>query len=404
MFKVKTGKCYLKDRYDTSKKTPCADCVAYDESSKEIVSYSQREEAEKLGQHKEGTTKKEVVTTTTKEETETVIGEGEGAMTTKKEEEEEEEFAEGEVTTKKEEEEEEEEFAEGAVTTKVETVIGEGEEFAEGEVTTKEEEEEEEFAEGTVTTKEETETVIGEGEGAMTTKEEEEEEEFAEGEVTTKEEEEEEEFAEGAMTTKEEEEEEEFAEGEVTTKEEEEEEEFAEGEVTTKEEEEEEEEFAEGTAGTTVKKVVKTTVETVEVTIVFTPGSTKGWSESIFGGTWESTSGGEVCTFIVGYDQPKKYDILEQPLQVESAYECCQACSENDSKSAIDASITPSKCFQCHGSVQVVGMEGRLARVFLEKGIRGRREQNSVRLLRGVRAGRILFFQEGRWNKGSGFA
>ena len=394
MFKSKTGECYLKDRYDRSKKTPCADCKSYDDSSDMVMTYSKREaELEEEARRKA----EEEARRKAEEEAR------------RKAEEEARRKAEEEARRKAEEEKTEETVIKKTVTKEV---VEEG--FGKEEVTvTKEEDEEggghrhQRRRRGRL------------GKEEVTVTKEEDEEGFGKEEVTVTKEEDEEGFGKEEVTVTKEEDEEGFGKEEVTVTKEEDEEGFGKEEVTVTKKEDEEgigkeeiedvaaiagEAIGTETIGGSKTVVTEKTVEkTVEIIIKFIPGSMEGWSKTTFGGMWGETSGGEVCTFTVGHDQPKEYDLLDKPLHLESSYECCQACSENDSKFAYLALSTPN-CIQCRRSVQIMGVEGQVARLFLEEGIRCRQEQDSLRRLRGLLAKGIVLPQKSRGDKRSGSA
>ena len=76
------------------------------------------------------------------------------------------------------------------------------------------------------------------------------------------------------------------------------------------------------------RSYVYQTHATVTKTITTT---TSKWTALTFGGSgWGQASGSESCIFSLGKDQAKEYDLLPQPLFLNSAYMCCDACNQND--------------------------------------------------------------------------
>ena len=81
--------------------------------------------------------------------------------------------------------------------------------------------------------------------------------------------------------------------------------------------------------------------------------STKSWTTQTFGGgSWAEATGSEQCRFVVGFDQPKKYNLGKQ-LFFPTAFECCHACNENDGLHLRHLSISES----CLSRMQIMGLE-----------------------------------------------
>ena len=47
----------------------------------------------------------------------------------------------------------------------------------------------------------------------------------------------------------------------------------------------------------------------------------------------EGGSGSETCTFAVGFDQPRDFDLEQKPRLYDAVYKCCGACEETDGES-----------------------------------------------------------------------
>ncbi len=77
----------------------------------------------------------------------------------------------------------------------------------------------------------------------------------------------------------------------------------------------------------------------VTVTVTITTTTTK-WTSMTFGGCgWQTATGSESCRFSVGQDQSSEYDLLANPLYLDTPYMCCDACKQNDRKWLSTASL-----------------------------------------------------------------
>lgn len=97
------------------------------------------------------------------------------------------------------------------------------------------------------------------------------------------------------------------------------------------------------------------------------------WKSESFGSgsswTLVSSSSAHTCTFRVGYDQPKEYNIGEASI-FDSAYECCIMCTENESE---DCYLAMSLKWIAFERLSFVGMERSNARMLPQEQIRPRK-------------------------------
>lgn len=114
-----------------------------------------------------------------------------------------------------------------------------------------------------------------------------------------------------------------------------------------------------------------TPTKIIYYTIYFTTDSSS-WSDSSFGegGGWAEATGElttmqRMCTFEVGYDQPIEFDVPGVELYLDAAYQCCDACSQNDRTFVLSPSNVTMYCRMC-----CVGLARRYASMRLESAIR----------------------------------
>ena len=136
--------------------------------------------------------------------------------------------------------------------------------------------------------------------------------------------------------------------------------------------------------GSTAGQFKKTTTTTTYEWSWSSWGAAGSWEQSAFGsGGWGWASGGESCTFIVGFDQPAEFNIQDRPFETQGAFQCCDTCGGNDSACFL-AHRPPLNLRVLMGSVQVMGVESRHQRVLLEKRLRRQQEHNQVRCMRRI--------------------